>query len=151
MLPRPVIDSHNVVSITKKERNDALTADILLLETYLRQWPQADMPVTHRFAPGVYIRELFIPQGTLLTGAIHKTEHISILLTGRLVFPDGNGGSVEVGAGTMQLTQPGVKQAALALEDTRYLTIHATEETDIDVLEDMLVTNDPALVWSPVE
>ena len=32
-------------------------------------------PSVHRFTQGLYIRETFMPAGTLLTSKIHKTEH----------------------------------------------------------------------------
>jgi len=37
------------------------------------------LPVRHYIAGGVYVRELSIPAGTVLTGYIHKHEHIAIV------------------------------------------------------------------------
>ena len=97
---------------------------------------------SHRFAPGVYTREMFVPKGLMITGAIHKTEHISIFLEGRMLVTDGYGESKEIVAPMVEIALPGVKRAGIALEDVRWITIHPTDETDLSVLEDMLVTND---------
>lgn len=109
------------------------------LDAVLAQVPQVEMPVTHRFSRGVYCRELFIPQGTVLTGRIHKYSQINILLRGDI--------SVLTEEGVKRLHAPvvfespaGAKRAGYAHEDTVWLTICGTETTDPDVLEDELTT-----------
>ena len=49
------------------------------LETALESFPQVECPVWHHFAPGLYARKMLIPKGTVLTGAVHKTEHLCIV------------------------------------------------------------------------
>ena len=44
---------------------------------------QAELPPKHSFSPGVYVRELAIPEGTLLIGKIHKHRHQSIKIQGQ--------------------------------------------------------------------
>lgn len=117
-------------------------AAVFRLEEYLLSLPQAEFELVHRFAPGVYIREMFVPAGAMMTGAIHKTEHISIFLEGAMIVTNGEGKSVEIEAPIVQLAQPGTKRAGIALTDVRWLTVHPTDLTDIDELEDMLTTND---------
>jgi hypothetical protein len=34
-----------------------------------------ELPIVHRFTPGLYIREIFMPAGALVTSKIHKTEY----------------------------------------------------------------------------
>lgn len=116
---------------------------IFALERYMiAQNNPVDIEVVHRFAPGVYTREMIVPAGVMLTGYIHKTEHISIFLQGRMLVTNGEGQSVEIVAPIVETAMPGVKRAGIALEEVRWITIHPTEETDIDRLEDLLVTND---------
>ena len=38
---------------------------------------QAELPPKHSFSPGIYVRELAIPEGTLLIGKIHKHRHVN--------------------------------------------------------------------------
>ena len=104
---------------------------------------QAELEYVHRFAPGVYSREMIVPAGVLLTGAVHKTEHISIFLEGRMLIPDENGEGIEIEAPIVEIAKPGVKRIGLALERVRWITVHPTDETDIATLERELVTNDP--------
>lgn len=43
-------------------------------------------PISHYFAPGVYVREMVIPAGTVAVGHNHKEEHICTLTKGRIMF-----------------------------------------------------------------
>ena len=42
-------------------------------------------PLKHTFSDGIYVREIFIPQGMLLTGKIHKHKHPNFLLKGEVM------------------------------------------------------------------
>lgn len=98
-------------------------------ERVMEQFPQADCPVTHNFAPGVYVREILIPQGVLLTGAVHKTEHLSVLSKGHIFLINGED-RLELCAPATVLSPAGVKRAIYAVEESVWSTIHATNETD---------------------
>jgi hypothetical protein len=98
----------------------------------------------HHFAPGIYGKEMICPADLFVTGMVHKTEHISIFLQGKMIVADGKGGSVEIEAPMVEIGQPGIKRAGYTVTEVRWITLHPTEETDIDKLEQMLLTNDPA-------
>jgi len=115
---------------------------IFALEEQMLEQPQLVLDVINLFAPGVYARELFMPVGTLATGMIHKTEHISIMLCGRMLIPDGEGGTTEIVGPMVEIAKPGIKRVGYVTEDVRWITIHPTDETDIEILESELVTND---------
>jgi hypothetical protein len=55
---------------------DPARAKVEALEDEIAKLPQVDCPVRHYFAPGLYAREMTIPAGVTLTGAVHKTEHL---------------------------------------------------------------------------
>ena len=107
------------------------------LEDALRSVPQVDCPIRHHFAPGIYAREITIPKGTVLVGAIHKCESLVVLSAGklRLVTDDG---TVEITAPYTMTCTPGAKNAAVALEDSVWTNFFATEETDTDKLVEIL-------------
>jgi len=105
------------------------------LEREMLKHPQLDLEVTHHFAPGIYARELFIPEGVLLTGKVHKTEHMNILASGRIEIA----GQGELIGPLIFTSAPGTKRAGYAHEDSTWITIHATTETDIPTLEHELV------------
>jgi len=107
------------------------------LEFALREVPQVSCPIRHYFAPGMYAREITIPKGTVLTGAIHKTENLAILSAGRLQLVTDQG-TVEIAAPHILVVKPGQKNAALALEDSVWTNFFPTDETDTDKLVELL-------------
>lgn len=107
------------------------------LEAILEQAPQAECPVRHYFAPGVYLREMTIPAGTIATGAVHKTEHLSILSAGHC-FLTTDDGVAELKAPHTGLSKAGAKRAIYAITDCVLTTVHPTEETDLDKLCELL-------------
>jgi len=107
------------------------------LESEVESMPQADCPVRNIFAPGIYAREMTIPAGVVATGAVHKTEHLTIISAGRLIITSGDDVK-EVSAPHIFVSKPGAKRAVYAIEDTVLTTIHPTDETDIDKLVELL-------------
>jgi hypothetical protein len=98
-----------------------------------------DLKVVHHFAPGIYARELHIPAGVALTGAIHKTEHLFILSAGEIEQISENEGLHRIKAPFTCISKPGVKRMGFALSDAVVTTIHPTNETDVDKLRADLV------------
>jgi hypothetical protein len=122
---------------------DVITrGEVIAFESVIKQHPghvTAEHFVTkHHFLPGIYIRELHIPQGYITTGRIHKHECISILSKGqRATLVDGR---IEVvTAPYTQITPPGFKRISLTLENSVWSTVHLTDLTDIKALEKELV------------
>jgi len=107
------------------------------LEEVLLEVPQVDCPVRHHFAPGVYAREITIPKGTVLTGAVHKTQNLAVLSSGKLQLVTDDGTTI-ISAPHILTVMPGVKNAAYALEDSVWTNFFPTEETDTDVLVELL-------------
>jgi hypothetical protein len=93
----------------------------------------------HHFAPGVYLRELRRPADTYIIGHAHKTEHLNILLEGDLdVYMDGK--LSRMVAPRIFLSEANVRKLTHTEKGATLLTIHATDEVDIDKLEDELIT-----------
>ena len=113
---------------------------ILAAEDILKaSFPQIGPEVIHHFSPGIYAREMRIPKGTVLTGKIHKTEHLCIL-NGDIEIASQDGKGRFTGYLTF-LSKSGVKRIGYAHEDTVFTTIHAIEGTDISALEAALVVD----------
>ncbi len=98
-----------------------------------------DMPVTHRFTPGLYAREIFMPAGTLLTSKIHKTEHPFVVLSGKVSVWTGDGDEELIEGPHVGITKPGTRRVLYTHEDTRWITFHPSEETDLVKLEQQLI------------
>ena len=116
---------------TQREKAERLERAMLAL-------PQADCPVRHYFAPGLYAREMTIPQGVTVTGAVHKTEHLIVVSMG-LLRVSTEGGWRDVAAGETITCKPGMKNAVYALEDSRWTNFlpNPGNETDTDKLTEL--------------
>lgn len=106
------------------------------LEGYLSSNIQpVEAPVTHRFTPGLYIREIFMPAGTVATTKIHKTEHPYVISKGKVsVYVEG-GGIDTIVAPFTGITKPGTRRLIYVHEDTVWTTFHVTPHTDIKLIE----------------
>lgn len=114
---------------------------ILSFEEELRKLPQTDIPPVHYFADGIYAREITIPKGTVLTGKIHKTEHLNIISKGEISVVTEEGNKRIVSPCTF-VAKPGTKRVGYAHEDTVWTTIHASKEKDLEKLELELISPD---------
>lgn len=114
---------------------------IMLFERALKQLEQVDLPIEHHFAPGIYMRRMFIPAGVCLTGKIHKHEHLNIC-TGDLSVVTEEGIKRLTGQHIL-LSPAGVKRVGFAHSDTTWVTVHERPAgvTDIKALEEMYVTD----------
>lgn len=121
------------------------TATIEEVEAALLPLPQVELPLTHRFAPGIYLREISMPADTIVIGHEHKTEHFNIVLTGRaLVLIDGETHTIT--APCTFISKPGVRKTLYIIEDMRWQTVHPTEETDLEKLEALLIRKSDAFM-----
>lgn len=93
-------------------------------------------PVSHRFEPGLYIREMFIPKGTYFIGRAHRHGHKVTLDAGSVRFIQEFGENVL--QATIELrTAPYYQMVFEALTDVWGSTFHRnpTNSRDIDKLE----------------
>jgi hypothetical protein len=111
---------------------------ILALEAEMSKADQVIIRPVHYFAKGLYAREIFVPKGVLLTGKIHRTEHLNVISKGDISVVTEDG-TKRIKAPFTMVSQPGTKRVGYAHEDTVWTTIHATEETDVDKIEKELI------------
>ena len=114
------------------------------VEAAFLEQPQADCPVTHRFGPGIYIREVLLPRGAYVVGHAHKTVHLNIMLTGRLGLFNDEGDETILSAPQTFVAGMG-RKVAYIYEDVIWQNIHATTETDVEKLEDTYL--DKSAIW----
>ncbi len=95
----------------------------------------SDVTLNHRFAPGVYIREITMPAGMLIIGKIHRHAHANFISKGKVaVITEGAGYEILEAPMTM-ISEPGTKRVLVTYEETVWSTIHPTELTDLDEIE----------------
>lgn len=87
--------------------------------------------LSHHFAPGIYVREIFMPAGEFIIGAEHTTEHFNIVLTGKAtIIADGE--VVEVVAPATFVSRAGVRKVLQIHSDMIWQTVHANPENETD-------------------
>lgn len=112
-----------------------------VLKEHLLQLDQVEVPITHHFAPGVYVREMDKPAGVLTIGKIHKFEHIKMLLKGDVTFITEHG-TFRVQAPFIERGMPGQNIATYSHTDMVMITIHPTESTDLEEIEKQFICQD---------
>lgn len=97
-----------------------------------------ELPLTHTFSDGVYAREIFMPKGMFVVGHVHNTKHLNIVSQGSAyVYMEGRV-SLITAPFTFE-SNAGVRKALFILEDMFWTTIHVTDETNIETLEETLI------------
>lgn len=129
-------------AIGPREVNQSWLAEVDALEARLMDHPFAiwEPPLLiHRFAPGVYMREIHMEAGTLVIGVRHNTEHFNVVMKGRAsVFMEGR--IHEIAAPCTFKSNVDVRKVLLIHEDMIWQTIHPTDETDIKTIEGRIFT-----------
>ena len=100
-----------------------------------------EIPITHKFADGIYIRQMDMKRGQIVVGAVHKHLHAWFLMTGRVLIND-NGEKIEHIAPCYTISKPGARRVIYAVEDSIFVNVHKnpTNTKDIKELEKQIVT-----------
>ena len=102
---------------------------------------QIDVPVQHYFAPGVYMRQMDAAAGTLVVSKMHRTEHMNILLKGSLTVATEDGIQLMTAPCVLK-SMPGTKRIGYFHEDSSWITIHPTSDTDLEKIEQQVIVPD---------
>jgi hypothetical protein len=128
-------DALALISTGSREIAKSRDEVIDVVENIIANQPQVECPVTHRFTPNMYIREVFVPAGTILTSEIHKEEHPHVLSLGRITMWDGEGGEISVSAPYCGVTKANARRVVLVHEDCIFTTFHVTKATNVEDAE----------------
>ena len=124
----------------KQDLDNLLSQKVEVLLSRVQKMPQVDCQTKHYFGPSIYIREVTMPAGSVVIGKPHKKDHMCVMLQGRMIIVNADGTRKELVAPMTFVGNAG-RKVAYILETTVFQNILATDETDIDVLENMLVDN----------
>lgn len=122
----------------QKKRANILTLEKAMCDQEGYEKGDGPCKITHYFAPGVYCREMWMPKDCLITGKIHKTEHICILSQGKVTVADG-ADSITYEAPATIISKVGAKRAIYAHEDSTWTNIHPTELCDPEEIEHEII------------
>lgn len=111
------------------------------LAALMAAMPQQEAPVKHHFSDGVYVREIFMPEGMLIVGKIHKTKHLNIIQQGacRVVTPTR---ILDIKAPYTFESEAGEQKVVFMYTDVVWSTVHVTEETDLEKIEEHCIAEE---------
>jgi quercetin dioxygenase-like cupin family protein len=92
----------------------------------------------HHFSDGLYAKQVHIPANYIVGGHKHAYSHLSILAQGTVI--------VQAGTKQTEYTAPacidikaGIEHKVFAKTDAVWYCVHATEETDVGKIDEVLV------------
>lgn len=99
---------------------------------------EIDLKIQHHFSAGLYARQMQLPKDHYAVSHKHSYDHLSILAAGVVI--------VEVDGVETEYTGPvclnilaGTEHKITALKDAVWYCIHATSETDIAMIDNVLI------------
>jgi len=137
MIIRPALES-DVIKAPHDLREQMFKLENAMLESGAKYGDQDFCPLRHSFADGCYVREIFNPKGALIVTKIHKVAHPFFLLKGDMSILTEEG-VVRIKAPFYGITPAGTKRVIYAHEDIVFVTVHVTEETDLEKIEGQII------------
>jgi len=95
-------------------------------------------PLNHTFTDGLYLREITMPRGMIVTSKIHKTNHPYFILKGDVSIATDEE-TVRIKAPYYGITKAGTKRVLYIHETTVWVTVHKTDKTDLQEIEDDII------------
>lgn len=130
------------------KRKELIARDnILSIEKKMAKHPLAlfgdCFPLKHKFADGLYIREIFLPKGYVIVTKLFKQSHATFMLLGDCSILTEKG-IMRVKAPFHMVTSIGTKRVIYVHEDTVWITIHANPKglRDPKALEEDIIAKD---------
>ena len=110
-------------------------------ELMLLHGTDVECTLKHIFSKGVYVREITMPSNSIVLGAEHTTTHLNIISKGACILLDlDTGDQTDIVAPMTFESASGVRKLLYIVEECVWSTVHVTEETDVDKLEQQLTT-----------
>ena len=138
----------NIVQLST-DIQEASSISLGAIEELMLSEEQVDCPVQHHFGPGIYLREVFFPAGIYVMGHAHKKPTMNILLKGKMAVMV-NGEARVIEGPYIFNSEPG-RKFAYVIEDCVFQNLHATEETDLEKIEEIFIDKSDAWKSKQVE
>ena len=108
------------------------------LQDVMVNMPQAEVETSHYFSGGMYCRKVSRKEGTLIVGKVHKAHHFFLVAAGEIIVWTETGMRT-LRAGDVIESKPGTKRVTLATTDAVGITVHRTDHTDPELIEEELI------------
>jgi len=102
---------------------------------------EIDLGTVHNFSDGLYAKQMFVPKGYMVGQHAHAFSHLSILAKGKVIVRTDNETTTYTAPACLEIKK-GIQHAIEALEDTVWFCIHATDETNINKIDKVLIESD---------
>lgn len=113
------------------------------IELELKSLPPVVIEPEHIFSDGIYGRKIIIPAGTMLTGKMHRLDHINHVVGDISVWSESEGIRRITGHETF-VAKAGTRRVGYAHSDTWWVTFHATKKTILSEIEEELIISNPS-------
>lgn len=117
-----------------------------LIETFIEENLELlDKTPEEYFLPGIYVRAITLPVGSLSTTLVHATEHPYSILKGVAAVWEEDTGWELRRAPYHGVTKPGTRRIIYVYEEARWATFHPNPDnvTDLDELRKLLTKPKP--------
>lgn len=138
-------------TIAKQVRQVPTMQEIKQLQEIVSIAPQIELPLKHHHSVGAYVREIFMPAGSVVIGKEHATRHLNIVVSGKCTVWTVDGKHVfdaKDGPITFE-SMAGVKKVLYMHTNVVWMTVHPTDETDPDRLENIFIRPEEQLSLFP--
>lgn len=115
--------------------------DIKELQNVISKMPQVEVNTEHIFSDGMYCRKVFRYAGTLIVGKVHKKDHLFICAMGEIIVWSENNKTI-LKAGDVISSKAGTKRVTYATQDSIGITVHKTDNINLDDIEEELIETD---------
>ena len=111
---------------------------------HIEQWIKDNLPAytegepDHYFADGTYTRCLKIKPGIFMVGKKHAKGHVTMLMKGDATIITAFG-QERVQAPRVWVDEPGIKRCIYTHDHCVFVTVHATDKTDLAEIEKDLI------------
>lgn len=99
---------------------------------------EIDLGTVHHFSDHQYAKEMHLPKGYKAFSHKHTYSHLSILAKGEAIVTTDTSQHIYKAPACINITA-GTHHEILALEDVTWYCIHATDETDPDKVDEVLI------------
>ena len=97
-----------------------------------------DPQIKHNFSDGLYAKEMILPVGNIAFSHSHPYAHLSILAKGRVIVKTDNYNKEYTAPACINIEANTYHQIE-SLEDCVWFCIHATDETDVNKIDEVLI------------
>jgi quercetin dioxygenase-like cupin family protein len=99
---------------------------------------EIDLGIEHHFSAGVYAKRMCLPAGHYAETHEHAYDHMSILASGDVTV-EIDGVQTRYTGGAVINIAAGKKHRIEAKTDSVWFCIHATDETDVEHIDEVLI------------